>query len=496
MSSLPPPPSYPPPSYPPPGWGPPPSYPPPPAARDRSNALRLLAVVATVVVAGAVVAFLVARRDDAYPDEWDERVADLAAFVEDERGHDFDHPVPVDFLTAEEYSERTRTDAGELDEAALEEAEQNEAQLRALGLVSGDVDLVESTNDLTDTGTLAFYDPFTERITVRGTEVDASLAVTLVHELTHVLQDQAFGLEGLSDAEATSGESFALRALVEGDAVRIENRYIEQELSDDEVAEVQGANDDGLEAIDEQAIPEALQAFFGLPYALGEGFLAALEADGGDDAVDEAFEDPPTSEEHLLDPLSYLDGDDVVEVEVPGTPSGGGVEVLDDGDFGAASLYLVLAQRIPATQALDAALGWGGDAYVDFTRGDRSCVLVDVIGDDDEDTEEIRVALEAWVEAGPAGSASVAPTGGTVQLEACDPGVDAEAGTGSAIDALRLLATRSFVLADAIDQGLPAAFAACYSRAIVGAFTVDELTGEATPADFDARLEAAAAGCS
>ena len=35
-----------------------------------------------------------------HPDEWDPRVADLAAFVEDERGLDFDHPVYVDFLTA------------------------------------------------------------------------------------------------------------------------------------------------------------------------------------------------------------------------------------------------------------------------------------------------------------------------------------------------------------------------------------------------------------
>jgi hypothetical protein len=461
---------------------------------DRSNAARLLVVSLAVAIAGIGAAVVVATRDDGYPDHWDDRVEDLVAFVEHERGHDFDHPVPIDFLTAGEYSERTRTDASELDEAAVAAMEQAEGQLRALGLVAGDVDLLESGNDLIDTGTLAFYDPATERITVRGTEVDVPLAVTLVHELTHVLQDQTFSLDGLDDVEATSGESFALRALVEGDAVRIENRYIDQELSDDEVAEVQGATDEGLDAVDDEAVPEALQAYFGLPYALGEGFLAVLEAEGGEEAIDEAFESPPTTEEHLTDPFAYLDGDGVKVVVEPAADEG--ATVLERGDFGAASLYLVLAQRIPAPQALDAILGWGGDAYVNFLRDERSCVVLDVVGDSDEDSAELRTALDAWVAAAPAGSASVSQQARRVRLESCDPGVDAEAGTGSAIGSLTLLATRSFVVADAIEQGAPASFASCYARAVVSAFTVEELTSEDLPPDLDERLAASAGSCS
>ena len=62
---------------------------------------------------------------------------------------------------------------------------------------------------------------------MRGTEVTPGLAVTLVHELTHVLQDQVFDLDRYheSDEEPTSGETFAFDSLVEGDADRIEQLY-------------------------------------------------------------------------------------------------------------------------------------------------------------------------------------------------------------------------------------------------------------------------------
>src|SRR4051794_6830075 len=47
----------------------------------------------------------------AHPDAWDPRVLDLVRFDEKHRGLKFDHPVFVDFLTPEEYSQRARSDA-------------------------------------------------------------------------------------------------------------------------------------------------------------------------------------------------------------------------------------------------------------------------------------------------------------------------------------------------------------------------------------------------
>ena len=63
-------------------------------------ALGVIAVGLLVIGAVAVVTDQFTDDGPGHPDEWDPRVADLAAFVEDERGLDFDHPVYVDFLTA------------------------------------------------------------------------------------------------------------------------------------------------------------------------------------------------------------------------------------------------------------------------------------------------------------------------------------------------------------------------------------------------------------
>ena len=82
-----------------------------------------------------------------------------------------------------------------------------------------------------------------------------------------------------------------------------------------------------------------------------------------------------------------------------------------------------------------------------------------------------------------------------MRLEACDPGGEAVTATGSAIGSLTLLAARTSVLADALDQGATQAFASCFSRAIVTTFTLDELSAPELPADFAVRRDAAAAGC-
>ena len=58
------------------------------------------------------------------------------------------------------------------------------------------------STSVSDGGTLAFYDPTDERVRVRGTEMTVGLEVTLVHELTHALQDQHFDLERLNETRA------------------------------------------------------------------------------------------------------------------------------------------------------------------------------------------------------------------------------------------------------------------------------------------------------
>ena len=513
---APPPPQGPPPVQPPPppAWAPPATPPPappqapppwqpapgawqplPPAGPSKRSLWPRLAVIGVVAVLAVGAAVVLGGRDeggDDYPDEWDPRVASLVSFVEEERGHPFEHPVAVDFLTSEQYTEATRTEAGELTDEEEADMEHAEGLFRALGLADGDLDLFEAGNDLADTGTLAYYDDITERVTVRGTDMTPALEATLVHELTHVLQDQVFGLDSYADPEATSGELAAYRALVEGDAMRIEYAFVDDVLLPSERDEVLSSNEEGLDELEEEAVPEALQAMFSVPYALGQGFVATLAVDGND-AVDAAFADPPTTEEHLLHPLSFLDGDDAAEVTVEAPDD---VEVVDEGDFGAASLMLVLSSRLDAGVALDAALGWGGDAYVSYRDGDeQTCVELAVVGDTDEDSAELHDALTAWAAAGPTGAAEVTRSEGTSTLHACDPGGEAATAPRSALDALSLASVRGGVLASALEGGSDERFATCYADAVLDAFTIEELTSDEVPVDIDARMSDAAGSC-
>ena len=86
------------------------------------------------------------------------RVADLIDFVQNERGLLYDHPVPIDFLTEQQYSDRV-ADRDKLTDEDIAELEQVEGEMRAFGLVNGDVDLVASMGTLEDEGTLADDDP-------------------------------------------------------------------------------------------------------------------------------------------------------------------------------------------------------------------------------------------------------------------------------------------------------------------------------------------------
>lgn len=330
--------------------------------------LLLLAGVLFVAAAALGAIWWLDREPD-YPDEWDSRVDDLVEFVEDERGLEFEHPVYIDFLSEEKFEKEVTAEESELTDEDKEEIEQATGLMRALGLIDRDIDLFESVNELTGGGIIGLYDYEDKRIRIRGEELTPMVKATLVHELTHVLQDQHFDLleksEELDEADDSSA-SAGWDALVEGDADRIETAYI-ADLSATEKRELDKDRAKLTEGVTKRLkdVPTFLQTAQSSSYVFGEVLLALATELGGDDAVDDLFEDPPTTEEHLLDPWTLLaDEDEAVEVDTPDLK--GKEEDFDDGTFGSPSLLFVLAERIDVRRALAAADGWGGDQYVAF----------------------------------------------------------------------------------------------------------------------------------
>jgi hypothetical protein len=463
----------------------------------------VVATVAVLACLGATGAAIYLVTDDAgpsHPDHWDERLVDLVAFVEDERGLRFDHPVAVDFLSSEQYSERTRVEEAELTHEDRRLIEEGTAPLRALGLLPVDFDALESSNDLSDTATLAFYDPLSERIAVRGTDMTVDLRVTLAHELVHVLQDQHFELEQMLNDRNLSGDRLAGHlALIEGDAMRIQEAYVrslpgdERDSYKDAIGQASGEAQEQLDTV-----PGVLVAMAGAPYALGPSLVELIAADGGNDAVDEAFDDPPTTTEHAVDPRSYFAGDRALEVTAPDVPTGGD-QIGEHDSLGALALFLLLSERIDPLVALSAVDGWGGDTYVVYDRRGTTCVDLAVQGDSARDGDEVLRAFEAWGSAGPPGAAQVRSDGDVALVSACEPPGRVPEPSGRAVDALTLPSVRAQVMlaaggaASDVDEAF--GVADCFVREVPLQQLILANEAPEPPADVTTAIERAVADC-
>lgn len=467
----------------PPGYWPAPGQLPPPPKPRLSKGARTLVIASVVLgllLSATGVMFLVGVVSrlgaNSYPAQWDPRVAPLAAFVELERGLGFDHPVHVHFLTDDEFREETTTEDGELSAAEREELENWADQTRALGLTSGHVDMNAAFNSLSGDGTLAYYDPATASITVRGTGMTVGLEVTLVHELTHALQDQHFGIGREFD---TDGADTAFRALVEGDAVRIENHYVD-DLADARQEEYFEEYDEGYEAASAtlDQVPEAIRTLFGAPYPLGEWFVEIILTDGGQRALDRAFRNPPDSELALLNPASWLARETIQRVEGPELERG--ERETERGDLGALTLYTMLAARIDPADALMAVDGWDGDAYVAFEKDGDICVRFSVAGADRDATGRLHDALTAWATSLTGEAPAVTRVAGLVTVVACDPGTDVQRGpeAGRVEASLSVAVTRTQVITAFLGEGFSRDEATCIGEGVVTSFTAAQLADD------------------
>ena len=79
---------------------------------------------------------------DPSPTKWDPRIVDYVKFVEKERGLKFEHPIPVDFLSDKKFVKTLKGDDHKPTKAERTSADHYAGQMRALGLIEGDVDLI------------------------------------------------------------------------------------------------------------------------------------------------------------------------------------------------------------------------------------------------------------------------------------------------------------------------------------------------------------------
>jgi hypothetical protein len=280
----------------------------------------------------------------------------------------------------------------------------SEAVLIALGLLPAGASLRELTLDFQGGSVAGYYSPDKNELFVvsRSGGLGPAEEVTYSHEFTHQLQDQHFDLGKLGiDATNQSDRALAQLALVEGDAVSVQNRWTTANLTPEEMGQLLTASLDpkALEAL--QRAPAYLRETSLFPYLSGNPFVENLIARGGYTAVDDAFANPPLSTEQILHPEKYAQREapklaQIPKLLDPGLPRGW--RALGQDTLGELILRLWLLQGgVASAQATTAAAGWGGDRLELYQSPHGTSLLAvtewDSLIDADEFAAAAKVAL-------------------------------------------------------------------------------------------------------
>ena len=410
------------------------------------------AVALAVLVADLVV---VATHGSEAP-HWDARVLPLVDFVQEQRGLSFKHAVPVEFLDDGAFDKQVAPDRKESAEDR-KDLQQAVGELRALGLVRGDLDLRKAEADLEKSSVIGLYVPAKKRVFVRGRELTPAVRVVLAHELTHALQDQYFDLTRIRE-HAFGGDATAVTALIEGDAVRIQDTYVTS-MSKADQATYRGQLLDGQRRAKatSDTLPQVLTDVLSFPYAFGPAFLAELEQSGGNGRVDAAFRHPPSEEAQVFDPAGHPYDEDAKTLPAPALPSGAS-RIGKPGPFGQVTLFEVLSTALTYQQAFDAVHGWTADTSQNYTLGGKSCVAVDLQADG------VLPAAQAWARTT---HATVAQHGGTVSIRSCDPGATTAAVPVRHPSAFEVLEGRAAVITAFTQHGTPIDRSECIADGLV-----------------------------
>jgi len=328
----------------------------------------------------------------ACPATVDPVICDAAAYVQQARQRQFKEFPPVEVLADTEFDQALLTDF----ETYRADLDDEGVMLTALGLLDPGISLADAYRDALEIGVVGFYDPETGRLVVRasadGTLGDLNLYMrqTLVHELTHALDDQWFELdrEDFADGDAEYG----FIAVVEGNARRVDQRWqngLDQASRSQLEAESMSAlsPDDLLRYF---TLPPILQQLQLSPYTDGLAYMERLTASGGEAAADAALTTPPGTSEEILHPGLSRAADP--EITVPRPPAGG--TAVDEGRLGE-----LLVDQWLGSSAGD---GWGGDRYVTWRDGTRSCIAVDLAADTADDLAQMQTAAQSWAAQAPA----------------------------------------------------------------------------------------------
>lgn len=407
-----------------------------------------------------------------YPDEWDPVVSPYVDFVAAERGLEFLHPVDVQFLDIEtSLSEAQEEYQESFDDVTLAYFADWDIVNSILGLTESGTDSLQAQNDVRSAGAAAYYDSAADVLVLPLGGSGIALQLSIVHELTHVLQDQ----HGLFDGVVyTEDQGTMNRILTEGDASLVEDAWY-LGLSGEELAQLE--QEWGDEVYEE---PEGYSALdFYVPYILGPPAVALIRETVGADGLSEAEAEVLFTTEMLVDPLSSSPTPVVAQERSPRTPPSGSEQGIE-GSLGPLLLYLSLAPEIGAPDTFDLLRGYDTDSFVLWTKGNVACIELSVWFDTFPDAREFSKLVPDQFQELTVTTAGV-PKAPRVEARLCD---DRPVGNpqNQQLDLLRIPATNLALLVDLQREGIAQGRAECAALAV--AHSLDLSAGERIQRDI------------
>jgi hypothetical protein len=291
------------------------------------------------------------------------------------------------------------------EEYSPEEVQAEVQVLAAFDFVPQDFDLMGLLTDAYSSEVLGMYDDEADTFyvitdLVGSDELDLVARLTSVHEYTHGMQDEHFNLETFMDGEHLNDDQFLARqSLVEGDATLVMSYYLgthRDEFSAKDLEALRNKSAQGRQS-GLAAAPPIFRETFDFAYVRGLEFVAILQ-EGGWDAVDAAYADPPQSTEQILHPEKYLSRDEPQIVALPPLTDtlGAGWHLVRADTLGEFQTGLYLAQRLGQGIVDRASQGWDGDQYALYASNGQQVLVYGTLWDSSQDREEFVTAYQAY----------------------------------------------------------------------------------------------------
>lgn len=346
------------------------------------------------------------------PASIDEQMNGIEQWVIAQRGWQPTGPVTRAFLSVEEVKQRTLDDFNE--DTTPEEWADSVRVLSAFGIAPSDIDLYDLLLRLYSEGISGFYDPDTKELVLVSETggLNAYERVTFAHEYNHALQDQNYDLRGAMGFSEEGWDTdpqraAAAQALLEGDSTLMDEQYKDLLTRAEQREYDRVLNSFDISIYSE--LPEALFRDFAFPYIQGADFVKRYYRAGGWARVNELWQDPPLSTEHILHPERYERGDNPIVLARPALTDtlGAGWRFMEASVNGEWGTFLILAYgvdedaRLSENEAETAAEGWGGDDYVAYFNEARNEIVLAQhwVWDTEKDAEEFNRAFTQYADA-------------------------------------------------------------------------------------------------